>query len=348
MPKTKETCKNCNKEFNKKFNYCPYCGQQVNDALTIKVLFYNTISNYFSFDARFLKSFFPLMLKPGYLASRFIEGKRLLYLHPAQMYLFVAVIFFFLFSFVQREQVQNLDAQLEKPLVAVGTDSNISLDTEIKISTNEVEKNYSVKPNVLQKELETTSKSQSDKNNSILNFDSNAKKIDSLIAIEAPDNQVFNEMGMSNDASFLEKRVYAQALKLYKSRKGGSILQAFFDAIPIAMFFLLPIFALILKLLYLKKGVYAHHLVFSFYYFSFLFTVFSIILGVNFLIDIPDWIDILLILSTFIYLFMALKYFYKQSWLKSFLKSTVTSLVFLMFVAPLAVFVLVVFAFLFY
>ena len=43
----------------------------------------------------------------------------------------------------------------------------------------------------------------------------------------------------------------------------------------------------ILKILYRKKGLYAHHLVFSFYYFSFLFTVFSVIIGVNFIVDIP-------------------------------------------------------------
>ncbi len=71
MESTKETCKNCEQEFDDNFKFCPYCGQQAKDELTVGVLFYNTISNYFSFDARFFKSFFPLLFKPGYLAKRF-------------------------------------------------------------------------------------------------------------------------------------------------------------------------------------------------------------------------------------------------------------------------------------
>jgi len=53
MPKPLETCKNCEQQFKKEFDFCPHCGQKVNDELTLGVLFYNTISNYFSFDARF-------------------------------------------------------------------------------------------------------------------------------------------------------------------------------------------------------------------------------------------------------------------------------------------------------
>ena len=105
MRTEKINCKNCDQLFEMGFQFCPHCGQKTNDDLTIGVLFYNTISNYFSFDARFFKSFLPLMFKPGYLAKKFLEGKRLLYLHPAQMYLFISVIFFFIISFSTRELV---------------------------------------------------------------------------------------------------------------------------------------------------------------------------------------------------------------------------------------------------
>ena len=96
-------CKNCEQPLEEDYKFCPHCGQQAKEDLTVGVLFYNTISNYFSFDARFLSSFLPLMFKPGYVARRFVEGKRLTYLHPAQYYLFVSVVFFFIFSFKIRE-----------------------------------------------------------------------------------------------------------------------------------------------------------------------------------------------------------------------------------------------------
>ena len=117
MKKDIETCKNCEQEFARDFKFCPHCGQQTKDDLTVPVLFYNTIANYFSFDARFFKSFFPLLFKPGYLARKFIEGKRLLYLHPAQLYLFISVVFFFLLSVtVVRNQDELLDSSLKNTL----------------------------------------------------------------------------------------------------------------------------------------------------------------------------------------------------------------------------------------
>ena len=75
---------------------------------------------------------------------------------------------------------------------------------------------------------------------------------------------------MSQDAGFLERRFYERMLNFVEGRGAGAIIQAFFDSIPISMFFLLPLFALILKIFYYNKGKYAHHLVFSFYFFSFL------------------------------------------------------------------------------
>lgn len=366
MEKQYETCKNCEEDFEKDFRFCPHCGQKSKDELTIGVLFYNTITNYFSFDARFFKSFFPLLFKPGYLASRFIEGKRLLYLHPAQMYLFITVVFFFLFSFIQKSQVQILDESLAKTLKTENiTDKREDEHVRDSIKAVQLAK-QKVEDSVARAELRKTlkdnkfiygfSEEQMDslveaegfRKNTMASFDFNTKSVDSLIALDAPNNVLYKEMGMNDDAGLFKRQLYKQALKFYKSRKGGSILQTFYDTIPIAMFFLLPIFALILKILYRKHGLYAHHLVFSFYYFSFLFTVFSLIIGVNFIADISDWIDWLVALSTFFYLYLALKCFYKQGKFKTFFKASLTSFLFLLLVAPLTVVILGMFAFMFY
>lgn len=366
MKTKKETCKNCEQQFNEGFKFCPHCGQQAKDELTVKVLFYNTISNYFSFDARFFKSFLPLLFKPGYLASKFIEGKRLLYLHPAQMYLFIAIVFFFLFSFIQRSQVQSLNDSLAKTLKKdnsfnkfkdEGILDSLKLVQEIvnevqdsitrakllkSLNDNDFIEEYS------KEKIDSLFIEEVDDQKRTVTFDFDEKKVDSLIEVDAPEAQIHRAMGMEQDAGYIKKRMYKQALKFYKSRSGGSILQAFYDAIPIAMFFLLPIFALFLKLFYRKHGLYAHHLVFSFYYFSFLFTVFSIIIGINFIFDIPDWLDWLLAFSTFVYLYLALRRFYNQSRFKTLVKASVTSILFLIFVAPLTAAVLGMFAFLFY
>ncbi len=356
MKSQQETCKNCERRFNSNFKFCPFCGQESKEELTVKVLFYNTIRNYFSVDARFFKSFLPLLFKPGYLAIKFVEGKRLLYLHPAQMYLFISVVFFFLFSFVQRQQVQSLDENLAKILSP--SDRRVLVEDSLSVLSvpdkNEVASKKHQDSMIRAKVLREVTENQLDSLNETQNLDNEnlfgfkREVLDSLITIGAPNTEIYKAMGMPADARVFKTRLYSQALKFYKSKRGGSILQTFYDTIPIAMFFLLPIFALILMVFYRKYGYYAHHLVFSFYYFALIFTVFSIILVLNFIYDIPGWGDFIFMLSVYIYLLVGLKRFYRQGWLKSFFKTSLVTILFLCFVAPLAVGLLGVFAFLFY
>lgn len=136
-------------------------------------------------------------------------------------------------------------------------------------------------------------------------FDYNRKKLDSLIALGATEDEQLKVIGLEEDAGILKRVFMKQVLKFYKNR-GGGIVQAFFDSIPISLFFLLPLlFAVILKLLYWKRVKFAHHLVFSFYYFSFLFIVLGVVISVNqWIIDLPDVIDWLIMLSTFVYLWL--------------------------------------------
>lgn len=349
MATEQTTCKNCEQEFQKDFQFCPHCGQKANDELTIGVLFYNTISNYFSFDARFFKSFIPLMIRPGYLAKKFLEGKRLLYLHPAQMYLFISVIFFFLFSFVAREQEESIDRALkrdfEKAKKVMDTISEKGLDS---VQVAKLIKPYEDNKDKLGlnddelKELDSVIKTGGNTKPN-LDFGFDEKKIDSLIEAGASDKAIYKEMGMDDDAGYFKKRFYAQMLKFYKTKSGGSILKAFYDTIPIAMFFLLPIFALILKLFYFRKGPYAYHLVFSFYFFSFLFTVFSALLLMNFAWeDFPGWVTFLIMISTYVYLYLALKRFYNQGWILSFFKCGMVTFTFFVFLFPASLAVLFV------
>nr|WP_321235486.1 DUF3667 domain-containing protein [uncultured Psychroserpens sp.] len=356
-------CQNCESILDEQFEFCPSCGQKTNEELTIGVLFYNTISNYFSFDARFLKSFIPLMIRPGYLATKFLEGKRLLYLHPAQMYLFISVVFFFIISFSTRELVQEANKINEKvakstPSSAQNTDT-LDIENEVVKGLDSAQIDKLMKPLKDNQQIiglkdedlklaDSIIKAESaNPRNLNTTWDFDKEKVDSLVAAGADKNIIYKEMGMSDDPSFLERRFFARMLNLVEGRGAGAIIQAFFDSIPISMFFLLPIFALILKIFYYKKGKYARHLVFSFYFFSFLFTAFSILFAVNrFIYDIPDWIDWLIVFSTYVYFFLALKRFYRQHWFWTWLKSGIITMVFLLMVIPFAAGIVLVFSFL--
>lgn len=358
MEKHLVNCPNCEKEFEEGFEFCPHCGQSAKDELTLGVLFYNTIANYFSFDARFLKSFIPLMFKPGFLAKKFLEGKRLLFLHPAQMYLFISVIFFFLYSFNVREAVQEVDEKFKNSNESGQVMDSIELKRPIIDSVQLERAMTQLKANPVltqvevpdMRKLDSIIKAENEgKVNRPLTFDFSEKKVDSLIALNASDEEIYKAMGMSDDAGFIARKFYKQILKFYKDRGLGAIIQTFYDSIPLAMFFLLPIFAFILKIFYFRRGRFSHHLVFSFYFFSFLFTVFSILVLANLLVEnFPGWITTWVMLSTFFYLFLAVKRFYGQGWFLSFFKSGVVSFTFLVFVIPLAFIFMALMAFFLY
>ncbi len=346
-------CKNCDGYLKKHFDFCPYCGQKINDKLTLKVLFYNTISNYFSFDARFLKSFFPLMFKPGYLARKYLDGKRLLFLHPAQMYLFISVVFFFILSFSISNQTESLNAEFKrnnKDVQLSEKDSlvNISRDSMARIEVRKALEDNKYLTGMSTKEIDSILGRDDFRKNKVIDSNFGDSSLDSIIATGASDDAIYKHMGIEKDDGWFKRKLYAQALKFYKSRDGGSILKTFYDTIPIALFFLLPLFALILKLLYYRRGPYVDHLVFSFYFFSFLFMTFSIIFAFNLIFDLPFWISFLLLLSTFLYLFLALKRFYQKSWIGSFFKAGVATFTFMAVVLPTALIIIGLYAFLFY
>lgn len=349
-------CQNCESEHDIDFEFCPHCGQQTNDELTVGVLFYNTIANYFSFDARFFRSFIPLVFKPGILAKRFVSGKRLMYLHPAQMYLFISVVFFFMFSFTVREYNANFDKVLEEGFKLEQSKDSVNINPIDSATVERIKAPLKNDNGLLsgmsdqeRQELDslitTVSTPSNSKNN--IDFGYNTKKLDSLIAIGASEKEQLLAIGMNEDAGFLTQQFYKQVIKFHKNR-GGGIVQAIFDSVPISLFILLPIFALLLKVFYWRRGRFAHHLVFSFYYFSFLFTVLCIIIGVNYIIEIPNWIDFLVVLSTFFYLVFAVRNYYEQGFFISLIKSSMLTFMYMIFVVPLAIMIMLGLSFLFY
>jgi hypothetical protein len=95
-----------------------------------------------------------------------------------------------------------------------------------------------------------------------------------------------------------------------------------------SMFFLLPGFALLLKLAY-RKRLYVHHVVFALYYHSAVFMTVTLI-GFPDAIGLPQVGAILAVLLAGIpvYLLLAMKRFYGEGWLRTIVKCSVVSLVY--------------------
>jgi hypothetical protein len=97
--------------------------------------------------------------------------------------------------------------------------------------------------------------------------------------------------------------------------------------VPKLMFFLLPLFALFLKWFYRKKYLYTDHAIFSLHFHSFVFLLWFIAMLLNVLLHISFLSNIELLIS-FIYLVIASRNRYKQSWFKSTVKSILVSMLY--------------------
>ncbi|QCE42727.1 DUF3667 domain-containing protein [Psychroserpens sp. NJDZ02] len=343
------TCKNCESDFKSGFDFCPHCGMKDKEDLTLGILFNNTLNNYLLWDSKFFKSFIPLMIKPGFLSNQFIGGKRLSYLHPAQLYLFITFVFFFLFSFqtnrVEQELNDGFKTESTKLLNEVQT---VEVDSVKRAEIKTILNKNKYLSGMTDKEIDSIVSQKDLKSSNSVSFGYSTQKIDSLLAVSASEDTIYKAMGMTDNPGWFDKMLYPQMLKFHKDRKAGSIWVSMINATPIALFILLPLFALFLKLFYWKKGRYAYHLVFSFHFFAFIFMVFSLLLIANLIIDVPNWINLLITLSVFFYFVISTKRFYNQRWRYSILKSGIISFVFLALLVPIAFVVLAFVSFLFY
>jgi Protein of unknown function (DUF3667) len=88
-------CQNCGN--NLQDNFCPHCGERKFDKheLTIKHFLGETLESFFHFDNKFFKSLKKLFFNPGQLTLNFIEGRRVGFMKPLQLFLILNISLFF-------------------------------------------------------------------------------------------------------------------------------------------------------------------------------------------------------------------------------------------------------------
>jgi hypothetical protein len=95
--RTESCCLNCGAILTG--TYCAQCGQKdIPLRQTLSELVYNFLSSFSGYESKFFKTCRYLLLKPGFLATEYNAGRRERYFHPARMYAFISVIYFFLFA----------------------------------------------------------------------------------------------------------------------------------------------------------------------------------------------------------------------------------------------------------
>ena len=104
--------------------------------------------------------------------------------------------------------------------------------------------------------------------------------------------------------------------------------RVWFEYLPVAMFSLLPLYALLLKVFYLRRGrFYSEHLVFGMHIHTVAYLVFSV------MVLVPDqgigsWVNLALLLGLAGYYFVALKRYYEQGAFLTLVKYAMLAMVY--------------------
>jgi len=86
-------CENCGTEL--RGHYCSNCGQAaVNYHRSFRHVIVDVLDSFLNWDSKFVRTIGLLLWRPGWLTNQFVDGRRVRFLHPLRLYLLVSIVFF--------------------------------------------------------------------------------------------------------------------------------------------------------------------------------------------------------------------------------------------------------------
>jgi len=105
-------CPNCGYVLNLQYQFCPSCGQSTQKEEDVKSLVSHFLNDYFTFDSKIIRSIKPLIISPGMLTLEYLAGKRIQYIPPLRLFIFLSIIFFLLLEWFNSESGSRIEDEL--------------------------------------------------------------------------------------------------------------------------------------------------------------------------------------------------------------------------------------------
>lgn len=327
-------CLNCYHPLDISDQYCPNCGQlNSTKKLAFDDFFNEFFAGIFAYDSRLHRTLGALLFKPGKISKDYIEGKRVRYANPYRFYLSASIIFFLVWSIPQdfeniqsngtlrpdQEQVAELDSALTAERA-----NNPTLDSLLGNRISIVADTTKKKEEVVyfsESEIDTMSffKRTGKKLEVFSNFyeRTEEKNIDEALDSLNYTNTRFNHW-------LFKKTIDTHTFV----KEPGVFISYFVSKLPFIIFFYLPVFALFIWLLYLRRPfTYMEHLVFTFHNQTTWFVLFGLAVILDYIFN-TDWITALTVFVFAFYLYKAFRRFYGQGRVKTVLKFIIINIIF--------------------
>jgi hypothetical protein len=329
-PERKEkNCLNCGTMVQGRF--CHVCGQENAEP---KETFWGMVTHFVNdithFDGKFFTTVKDLLFRPGFLSVEYMRGRRVSYLNPIRMYVFTSALFFLIFfslrgtkdAFKLTEgnipmtlgERDSLVKELQDRLAGDSSSFNLSRQIALLKDTSRPVTALDLIP-------------YSDDYSVVGTLGGKYKSVqeyDSVQSARPPDQRDGWIKKLWNRRAIRLNEKYKHDTALSMEKISDSLLHK----LPYLLFVSLPFFALILKLLYLrhrKEFYYADHGIFTVHHYILSFLLLMFIFLWSKMEDITGWgvwnfLIAITIIAWPVYLFLAMKRFYRQKFFKTFVK----------------------------
>jgi len=356
-------CENCGEEL--RGHFCSKCGQAaVNYHRSFRHVIVDVLDSFLNWDSKFIQSLGLLLWRPGRLTNKFLEGHRVRVVHPLRLYLLVSIVFFLCARLIPvsesntikredmtPEQRAVFDTKMEKlrekqkkkhPFLNFSTDKK--KEQPNATATPSETPTQSAPPAEQISPLEPTPPPAPQPSGSPQDLDAAIndmvqKEIAKNVA-EKTKNKPHLQFGADKHEPTTPFEKWMEQRIKDKIGEGGTKSKLFLETLrsnlSTMMLFCIPIFAFVLKLLYVRqKRFYIEHLVYAlnihaFFYLAAIIVVFASI-GLHLWIPGAPQVLLTLLLCALVVvqIFVSIRAVYRQGWFMSFLKFTVGSFVYL-------------------
>ena len=310
-------CLNCGTRL--RGQYCGICGQRArNRLISLWELISEAFGDLLELDSRLWRTLIPLLTRPGRLTRDYLEGRRARYMPPFRTYLVLSLIFFVVAFFDPRDDL----GLLFEPEPGPTPEEIAEQEAQAERAKREVLSELAEEGIIVGKEVHEQTAEAIEDGDGGLNIQIDEDTGD--CNIDADD--------LSEWPEWLQKRFTPERLKQVCERvtadKGKAFAGLLRENIPVALIVLLPLMALVLKILYpLSRRYFVEHLLFFVHYHAFFFLILiSQILFARLatLARLPETIITLTIVAASfyipVYLYMAMRRVYGQGRVLTFVK----------------------------
>ncbi len=322
-------CENCGAEL--QGHWCAKCGQPaIEYRRSFRHVVADLLNEFLNWDSKFFTTIALLIVKPWHLTNEFLAGKRVRYVNPLRLYLLASILFFFAINYGTKGiHIDPTKFPEEKRAEVAAAIADKRGEIEAELSKDNLTPEQRRKA---QKALDYLTKPTSSATTTPTPEETSSPSAAPGASPTTESGQ--QKYGPVGDRPFVvfddaksttpfERWIETRAKEKMgeQGTKMGLFISTLFSNLPYMMLCCIPLFALVLKLLYVRRRLfYIDHLIYALHIHTFFYAgVMLIVLATIGLIRfapgaIAGWLIALLWIAFVTQIFLSIRYVYRQGW----------------------------------